>query len=151
MKTLLAGTILFIVIPFIFNSYNSDEPASKLITIDKSLFTSTLDSIQGTWHNEDDVNSKISISGNLLTEHYLGITGNKTYRLYFTDVEITEDDFLNVNTNLLSTSGRYLIKVSETTNTVWCYYIHNIYLDLESVFTIIDNEIPHKRLVYIKE
>jgi hypothetical protein len=114
-------------------------------------FNSTLDSLQGTWHDEADLESKITINGNTWDEYYQ-TKPHIPYTIYFTDTKVTEDDFSNVSLNTSATSGVYLVKVRNSSNTVWCFELNGVYdSGTATTFSMTSTEVPFARKVFVKE
>jgi hypothetical protein len=114
-------------------------------------FTSTMDSLQGTWHIEDEVASKIVISGTSLDE-YSDTGVHKYYTIYFSDTPTSETEVAKFSLNASATDGAYFIEVENSTGAVWCYRINNVSGNTaNSVFSITHVLTPHPRTMCVKE
>ena len=105
---------------------SGEEPVSK------SFFrppNTMLDSLQGKWVSVEDTLNTMTIFGNFVDEYYkFENLHHEYFRIYFSDTLIDYDKiFSQITIDTTAVSGNYLIKVSTTDNSVWCYDVHGFY------------------------
>lgn len=122
----------------------------------EQLFSSTLDSLQGKWISIDDSLNTIQISGRSYTEWYRDSESPlENYRIFFSDTlvkDCLELDYTQISIDTLASTGKYLIKISYSDSTVWCYQFNGFNSDTTGLtFSISDTWAKRRPTVFTKQ
>jgi uncharacterized membrane protein len=156
---ILKHTILFIsILVTIFMQVqrlnNVNEKKEKNMTL--SISTTLLDSLHGNWISIDDSLNTIQISGRSYTEWYRDLESPiENYRIYFSDTlvkDCLELDYTQINIDTLASTGKYLIKISYSDSTVWCYEFNGFNSDTTGLtFSISDTWAKRRPTIFTKQ
>ncbi len=95
MKKFIIYIGIFIICYSFVSTKNSNLVQSNKIQPNKNLFTTTLDSLQGTWVLDLDPKYKIIISGNKLYDTYHNVPNDTSNILFANDCIVTPISFYN--------------------------------------------------------
>ena len=114
-----------LLITFFFCSANSTFNYKNKTTYPPGI--STLDSLQGTWINEDDTLEKVIINDRYWKEDFNDPDyPDNTYRIYFSDTAVISNTFTSAHFDTSQLSGNYIILRSQIDNSIDCSEILGI-------------------------
>lgn len=110
--------LLSLSIVVILLSNNTKYTHAKDIKKQETFFTSTLDSLQGTWKNEDDTLNVLIIEKRTWISEYPfnNVLTRDTVLSYFSDTVVAGDTLLFSQLDTTAVTGEYLIDVLPLAN-----------------------------------
>jgi hypothetical protein len=115
-KTLFLSFSLVVLLIFFSSSKNCNTPTTNSLRNPPN--SSTLDSLQGVWVNENDSNNVITINRRIWASVFIddNVFTRDTSYCYFSDVVVQADTILFSQIDTAALSGKYLIDVSPMNN-----------------------------------
>ena len=128
--------IVFSIISLlVITSYSIPCNKVKIKVVPPSPIT-TLDSLQGSWLNEDDTSNKIVINGRQWLELY-DTFPPVSHLIFFSDTAIATDSNFIPTFDTTRTSGEFIIFSNSILTQIDCYALNGFYRDMtDTTFAI---------------